>query len=250
MKFLLLLVMALIATSALRASDADEAKPFTIQTILGETFRNCHVIKVTPAALTLSHDYGVIKIPFTLLGDEWKKVFRYDPDKAREFEKQEQKQRQLAEEKARALNHERERRENKHMAELVELERQQLAEQARREKEWQEAVARQAAAGTAGTAPPLAPFPGDPKMQGVVTTTEVVVPPVTPIGTPYTPGVSKSQTYVYPNSAGYYVVPGNGGVFITPGAGYPNTYCPPGAIRRGGVSGQISVGPTVIRIGP
>jgi hypothetical protein len=249
MKSHLLIALIGLAVCGLRAADADEPKPFTIQTILGETFRNCHVIKVTPAALTLAHDYGVTKIPFNLLADEWKKLFHYDPDKAREFEKQEARQRQLAEEKSKALNRERERRENKHMAQLEELEKQQLAEQARREKEWQEAVARQATAANAGPVPPLAPYPGDPKQQGVVTTTEVVVPPVTPIGTPYTPGVGRSQTYVYPNSAGYYVVPGNGGIFITPGQGYPNNYCPPNN-PRSGVSGQISVGPTVIRVGP
>lgn len=248
MKRVLLITMLFALTSALPAADGDEAKPFVLKTILGETYRNCHVLKLTPATLTVAHDTGVTKVPFTMLDDEWKKFFHYDPDKAREFEKQEAKQLQQREAKAKALNSQREKQESRQMAELAQIEKEEMSELAKREKEQAAAAAKLAASGTNAPLPPLAPLPGDPKTQGVVTTTEVVVPPVTPIGTPYTPGVNRSQTYVYPNSPGFFVVPGNGGIFVTPGQG-SGAYCPPGN-RRGGASGQISVGPTVIRVGP
>lgn len=248
MKPPLLIASLLVAIWPLRAADSAEPKPFVIKTILGETFRGCRVLKATPAALTLAHDSGVTKIPFTLLDDEWKKFFHYDAQKAREFEKQEAKRLELAEAKAKELNRKREKAEGKQMEELAALEREQRAELAKREKEQLEAAAKLAASGGNAPLQPLAPLPGDPKSGGPVTmTTEVVVPPVSALGSPYTPSVSRSQTYVYPNSSGIFVVPGSGGVMISPGS-MPGGYCPP-VMPRTGVSGQFSVGPMVIRVG-
>ena len=246
-------MLAFIGCAGLLSVAADEPKPFVIQTVLGETFRGCHVIKVTPAALTIAHDAGVTKIPFPLLEPEWQKLFHYSKERAAEFEEQEAAQRRAAEAKAKSLRRERDKMESKHMDQLVRLEKEELAEQARREQEWRAALEKQAAAAAASAtpAPPLAPFPGDPKTpQAPTSSKEAVIPSVTPLGMPYTPGVSRSQTYVIPNSPGYYVVPGSGTVFITPSQGYPNNYYPPGSRPIHGTAGQITVGPNVIRVGP
>ncbi len=249
MKTFLLTALTCLGLCGLCVSQSEEMKPFELKTLLGETLHNCRIIKATPAALTLAHDNGVSKVGFDNLDDTWRGKFHYDPDKAHDFEKVEEKNRQLAEAKRKELNKQRERVETKQMKELAEVEKKQLEVQAKRDKEREKALldaaAKQAANGK--QSPPLAPFPGDPNNQ-VMTTTEIVVPPVTPLGTPYTPGVNKSQTYVYPNG-GYYVVPGNGTIYITPGYPYPYGQCPPG-YNRSGATGQISIGPTVIRIGP
>lgn len=219
---------------------AEGEKPFELTTLLGETYHRCHLIKATPAALTVSHESGVSKVPFQILSDTWREKFHYDEEKAREFEKEEADKRQVAEARRQKLIKERDKELNTQMKQLSATEKKQAEEEAQR---------------IANRTPALAPFPGDPVNQ-VVTRTEIVVPPVSVLGTPYTPNyTNRSQTYVLPYDAsggGYYVYP-NGGTVIVPQG---NPYCPTvpsqsGLYHQGsGLMGQRSFGGTIIRIGP
>jgi len=264
MKTTVLLVIAFLSMTGLRASGGDDPKPFDLTTLLGETFQRCRIIKVTPEAITISHDSGVSKIPFENLSDEWKKRFHYSPEKADAFQKEEAVRRAIAEEKRRQARKDYER-----------LQTRQLAERAAAESSWlqklEEAIVQQqvetatAAAFATPTQPGLAvPRPGDPTpyfRAGLLTSrtstagatlpsaAEVLIPATTPIGQVYTPGATPSQAYIINQGAVY--TPGDGslyylnGGYINPGyvsPGYvtpplrpfaPTIVCPPATVRPG-----------------
>lgn len=256
------MIAACIAVG-LQAADVpkEEPKPFHLTTTLGETYKNCRIIKVTPEAITVVHDGGVAKVGFVILDDEWKKKFAYDPGKARAFAEAEQERAGEAAVKRAEQNRKRELREEEMLAELAAQERKRIEAEARLAKE-------QADAARAASMPqtPLAALPGDPAPAPVAQTpapimqTEVVVPMVTPITDVYTPTKIRSQNFILPE--GYYY----GGyapygfspygyyqpIYTYPGTGYPihghpGGICPPHVLRPG-VSGTISSGGMSIQI--
>ena len=89
-------------------------------------------------------------------------------------------------------------------------------------------------------------------------TTQVLVPPTTPITQVYTPAVTGGQRYIINQGAVftpgdgtiYYINPGYSG--YVPGYVYPPPVCPPGAVitqPRAGIGATIQSGSTTIRIG-
>jgi hypothetical protein len=237
MKLQLLILSMFLAWFYPSGLRADNQKPFELTTLLGETYHRCHLIKATPAALTVSHDSGVSKVSFDLLDDTWREKFHFDPDKAREFEKEEQEKKLVAEERRQRLIKERDKQLNSQMKQLTVAEKQRLLAQEAEE------------AKRAASTPALAPFPGDPINQ-VVSRTEIVIPPVSVLGTPYTPNSSnRSQSYILPYDSGVYngYSGGSGPVYVP----QLNPFCPPVQSHQGTViSGLRSYGGAVIRIGP
>ncbi len=250
MKYLLMTVLGLLIISGVRAADnAEGPKPFDLTTLLGQTYKNCHIMKATPEALTLVHDNGVSKVSFEQLSDEWKLKFSYDPAKAKEFALAESVKRQEIEDKKKAANAVRERKESEEIAKLTAIEKKRLDEEAVRVKEQADA---------AKAAPPI-PFA---KPQ-VTATTEVVVPAFAPISQVYSPGGSTSQRYIINGGGGGYYQSGYSGyntgtTYVYPPVyGYPynggygyNPIAPiyPQPVVRPNVSGTIRVGNGVIHI--
>lgn len=244
MKFLLMTILGLLMMSGLRAADNEEQKPFDLTTLLGQTYKNCHIMKATPEALTLVHDNGVSKVSFEQLSDEWKLKFNYNPAKAREFAIAEDAKRQEIEDKKKAMNAVRERKESEEIAKLAEAEKKRLAEEAIRVKEQADAAK-------------AAPFVGPPFNQ-VTSTTEAVVPAFAPISQVYSPGSSTSQRFIIREGGGYYQSGGYGTTYVYPPIyGYPYTggyVCPPvipicpHPVVRPNISGTIRIGNGVINI--
>ncbi len=199
-----------------RALEPEKQKPIELTTLLGETYHNARIIKSTPDAITVVHDAGVSKVSFESLGDEWRKMFNYDADKAREFQKKEEAKILTAEDNRKKAQKEREDQASKLMSELA------LRESQR--KEFEAKLARQQAESA-------------PKTTVLSSTTEVVVPPTTPITQVYTPGYTRGQnvqsttiiegTIFTPGDGRlYYFNPGCGGpIYYTPS--YTIPYCPP-----------------------
>ena len=79
MKSLILLTTLLIAATLL-AED--------LTTLSGEKYTGVTVKRVEADSLSISHDDGLAKIPFTDLSDEVRKKYNYDPQKAAAFMKQ------------------------------------------------------------------------------------------------------------------------------------------------------------------
>lgn len=211
------LLLLIWGVCALRAAEPDIQKPIELTTLLGEIYHNARIIKATPDAITVVHDAGVSKVSFESLSDEWRKNFHYDADKAREFQKQEAMKRQVAEENRKKAQKEYEDQTNKQMSELALREKQRM--------EFEAKLARQQAESA-------------PKTTGLTSTTEVAVPPTTPITQVYTPGYTRGQgvqstiisegTIFTPGDGRlYYINPGySGPVYYTPS--YTVPYCPPG----------------------
>lgn len=229
MKAILQSMLIFLGATVLRALEPDKQKPIELTTLLGETYHNAHIIKATPDAITVVHDAGVSKVSFESLGDEWKKLFHYDADKAREFQKQEEVKRQLAEENRKKAQKEYEDRISKQMAELALAENKQADNEAKLAKEQSLSLAQP---------PVLAPMPGDPTTNtGISRSTEIVVPATTPITQIYTPGYTRGQGSqstiinegtIFTSGDGrlYYINPGYGGqIYYTPSYSVP--YCPP-----------------------
>jgi hypothetical protein len=230
MKSKLLMAAAILLAAVLPAADFDGKKPFRLTTLLGETFENCRILKVTPDGISVAHDVGVSKIPFTNLSDEWKALFHYDPEKAREFREEEERKRAAANAKLREVQREYEKVQTKQMAELAlaESKRAALAEKIAK----QQAEDLRAASGTAPGG--LVPLPGDVSPAvgmsigaGVPTITPgspVIIPQTTPLGQPYTPGVTGGQRYII--NQGAIFTPGDGSLYyINPYVGgYPYGY--------------------------
>lgn len=251
------LVLVVIASLMTVLHAVDTSKPFDLTTTLGETYKNCRIMKATPDGLTLVHEGGVAKVSFENLSDEWKDKFNYDPAKARVFTEKEAQNRKLAEAKRVEMNRKREMQEEEQLAELAAQERKRIEQDAKAAKEYADAV-------KAANTPlaPLAPLPGDatpdlgkPVPQPVVQT-EVVVPTLTPITDVYTPTKIRSRTYILndgsyyggysPYGYGYYQP-----IYGYPGYGYPGSPCPhPVPYTRPGVSGTISIGGGVIHVNP
>jgi len=256
MKFLLMTILGLLMLSGVRAADNEEQKSFDLTTLLGQTYKNCHIMKATPEALTIVHDNGVSKVSFEQLSDEWKLKFSYDPARAKEFASAENAKRQEIEDKKKAINAVRERKESEDIAKLAEAEKKRLAEEAVRVKEQADAAK-------------AAPFVGPP-VNRVTSTTEAVVPAFTPISQVYSPGSSTSQRFIIREGGGYYQsgyssgypsgygYSGYGTTYIYPPTyGYPYTggygYSPgipiyPPPVVRPNISGTIRVGNGVISI--
>jgi hypothetical protein len=285
MKAAVMLLVLLCQAVVLRAAIEEEA-PFDLKTLIGQTYHGCRIIKVTPEAITVSHDSGVAKIAFDVLDNEWRARFHYDPGRADAFQKEEAARRALAEEQRREIL----RSTARTLAGKSAVERNPMtiadgiAEQ----------QAEAAAAGVAAVmCQPgvLVVMPGDPmpllaanltipRPSTIATSStsgppvssfsEVVIPPTTPLSQIYTPGVSTSQHYfindgsVYTAGDGtiynaypynpYYVNPG----YIAPVYTNPRgIFCPPGAsgsvVRPGGTvihnpNSTISITPTPPRI--
>ena len=172
MKALLHLLLIMTGVFALRAAEPEMQKPIELTTLLGETYHNARIIKATPEAITVVHDAGVSKVLFENLGDDWKQKYNYNPDKAREFQKQEDEKRQLAEENRKKAQKEREDESSKQMAELA------LRESQRAELDAK--LARQQAESASRT-------------KALNSSTESVVPPTSPITQIYTPGYTRGQ---------------------------------------------------------
>lgn len=253
MKSLLMVMASLLMMSGVWAADNEGQKPFDLTTLLGQTYKNCTIMKATPEALTIVHDNGVSKISFEQLSDEWKQKFNYDPARAKEFATAEDARRQEMEAKKKAMNEEREKQESENMAKLAEAENKRLKEEALRVKEQADAAK-------------AAPMVGPPSVNQVTATTEAVVPAFTPISQTYSPGTSTSQRYIIHDGAGYYQSGyssgyGYGSTYVYPPVyAYPYTggygYAPVAPIRRPPVapvvrphiSGTIRVGNGVISI--
>lgn len=225
---LILLALLLLVLAAAPCAKGGDAKPFDLTTVYGETFHGCRILKVTPSAVTVAHDEGVARVSFTLLSEAWKERFNYDPDKAGEFEKAEQKTRLAAEEEQQRRKRLRDKQDIKDMKELTALEKKQIEERDRR-------LAEEAAN---PKPPPLAPLPDN----QTVVTTQIVVPPLSAFG----------QTYFLQGRSQTYVVPDFGSVFVVPQRNYRPPYISPYGFIPGQrvvprSAGQISVGPTIIR---
>ena len=285
MKAAVLLLVLLCQAIVLRAAIEEEA-PFDLKTLIGQTYHGCRIIKVTPEAITVSHDSGVAKIAFDVLNDEWRTRFHYDPVRADAFQKEEAARRALAEEQRREML----KRTVRTLAAKSAVERNPvtivdgIAEQ-------QAEAAAAAVAAVLCQPGVLVVMPGDPmpllaanitvpRSSPIATSSttgppvssysEVVIPPITPLSQIYTPGVSTSQHYIindgsvftagdgtlyntYPYNP-YYVNPG----YIAPV--YNNSrgiFCPPGAsgsmVRHGRTviqnpNSTISITPTPPRI--
>jgi hypothetical protein len=249
-----ILVPLVIVALAAMLHAVDTSKPFDLTTMLGEKFKNCHITKVTPDGLTIVHDGGVARISFAILDDEWKQQFNYDPEKAREYAKEQDEKRAAAEASRAEMAKQRKLEEEKRMEELAAAERKRSEDDARALKEYQESLKSAATPAT-----PLAPLPGDatPNLNMIapqpIMQTEVVVPTLTPVGDPYAPQRIRSQTYVYPDGyhGGYYHGYPYGYYPYQPvyrTYGYPYTPCPSSSIIPG-VRGTISSGSFSIRIG-
>jgi hypothetical protein len=250
MKAILVLLVIMSLMPALSA--VDTSKPFDLTTTLGEKFQNCHITKVTPESITIVHDRGVAKLSFTLLGDEWKEQFEYDPAKAREYAQAEDEKREATAAKRAQLERQRKLDENEQIAALAAADRQRAEADARLVKEHEDAI-------KAASIPPtpLAPLPGDPTpnlgqlLPQPIMQTEVVVPTVTPLGDPYTPTKIRSRTYTYPG--GYYSGYPYGYYPYQPVYGAPGygSYTPcPSSSYIPGVQGVISSGGMSIHINP
>lgn len=273
MKAMPILLLVLVANFLLGAG-IDPSQPFTLTTLLGETYRGCRLVKVTPEALTISHENGVTKIPFENLGDDWKKRFSYTPEKARAFQKEEAERIAAIEAQRKKAREENDRIQSRQMAEMA------LAESNRLRMD--EAIARQraeaaAAAALAGNMQPglMTPLPGTPvpvlgggiiassSSPGATTTvestTEILVPSVPPLGPVYTPGPTTTQRVII--HEGTVFTPGDGTIFYlnpgysgyVPGYVYPPPACPPRHIithpPRSGFGATIHTGSGSIRIG-
>lgn len=275
MKITVLLVLAVLSMTGLSASSGDDQKPFGLTTLLGETFQHCRIIKVTPEAITVSHDSGVSKIPFEHLSDEWKKRFHYSPEKADAFQKEEAVRRAIAEEKRRQARREYETLRTKQLGErraAVSPWIEKLAETIAR----QQVEAATAAAFATPTLPGLLiPRPGDPtpySRAGLLTSrtstpgstlpsaAEVLIPATTPIGPVYTPDATPSQSYII--NQGVLFTPGDGSIdyfnpgYISPGYFIPG-YVNPGYVSPGYVVPPVRpfrpttvCPPAVVRPGP
>ncbi|CAN5707319.1 hypothetical protein BH11VER1_BH11VER1_12750 [soil metagenome] len=253
MKFLLIAMMGLLLITGVRAADNEGSKPFDLTTLLGQTYKNCHIMKATPEALTVVHDNGVSKISFEQLNDEWKQKFNYDPTKAKEFASAEDAKRQEIEASKKAMNAAREKQESESIAKLAEAEKKRLAEEAIRVKEQADAAK-------------AAPMVGPP-VNPVTVHTEAVVPAFTPLSQTYSPGTSTSQRFIIRDGAGYYQSgystgygsSGYGTTYVYPpvygypysgGYGYPPVVQPicPTPVVRPNITGTIRVGNGVISI--
>ncbi|MFZ4768126.1 MAG: hypothetical protein ACOYMN_24525 [Roseimicrobium sp.] len=258
MKMTLLLMVTAWFVASLQGVEPpkEQTKPFDLTTTLGETYKNCRIIKATPEALTIVHDGGVAKLKLAYLDDEWRKKFDYDPVAAREFAASEEEKRAAAEAKRAELARARAVQDEKRITERTVQEKNSPPN------------ASPAAAAENTRLTPLAPLPQDGQRSisvhrasgsGSQSTsmsveqsgqpvfqTEVVVPTVTPLGDPFSPTKIRSQTYILP--PGYF----SGGY---PPYGYPPVYLhqnPPCLIPqpRTGVSGTISSGRFSIQINP
>jgi hypothetical protein len=197
---------------------AGDRTPFDLTTMLGETYHNCRILKVTPAALTVAYDNGVAKVSFDLLGDAWKDLYHYDPEKARRFLDREEEKRRQAEAKLRERMRAIEDQRNEHMSELVKLDKQREALEAKVAKEQADAAAK-----AASTPPALAPYPGDPAVPQN--------PPISNIYTPNQPVTGDGYPPAYNAGSGYQ---GSSYPFgYTPGYVYPPTIARPRPPMRG-----------------
>lgn len=230
MKTTVLLVLMMMSATGLRSLGGDDQKPFDLTTLLGETFERCRIIKVTPDAITVTHDRGVSKIPFENLDDGWKKRFHYSQEKAGAFRKEEEARRVLADEIRRQARKDRDTTQAR-----------QKAEQAAAQNRWldklQEAIVQQqvevatAAAFSAPTQPGLRVLPpGDPSPYfragllaskssaggtALPSAADVLIPAATPIGQVYTPEAAATQRYII--NQGTIFTPGDGTIYY----GYP-----------------------------
>ncbi len=264
-------LLAFILLNALNpgVSGGDEQKPFELTTLLGETFQHCRILKATPEGITVSHDNGVSKILFENLSDDWKKKFHYSPEKASAFQKEEAARRAMAEEKGRQLRREYE----KNQQELS-------AAESLRLRKIEEAVDQQQGGAAAAAAASQSGLPGAGAVESRISTsggsgtslqatTEVIIPPSTPIGQVFTPGVNGSQRFII--NQGTFFTTGDGIIhsvfpgwvnpgFVSPGCPIPPTIiCPPGTARPGvpvrplpaatSPGATIRVGPGAVRVG-
>ena len=81
MKLLILIPIILTATTLL-AED--------IKTLSGTTYQNITVTRVEANGISISHDDGLAKIPFTDLSEELRSKYNYDPKKAAQLSQVEQ----------------------------------------------------------------------------------------------------------------------------------------------------------------
>ena len=198
------------------AAGVDTQKPFRLTTLLGETFENCRIIKVTPATVSVAHDDGVARVPFTNLSEEWRKLFHYNEDKAREYTAAESEKAAEAEVKRKQAQRNSEKLQNKQMKELADAEekRRALEEKIARQQAEAQSTANTTTTGGSG----LLPLPGESGPQvgttlsngqtTITSGTQIMVPPTTPLGQPFAPSVNGGQRYIL-----------NQGAVITPGDG-------------------------------
>jgi len=204
------MTLMLLGAVSLRAGDR---KPFELTTLMGETYHGCRIIKVTPEALTIIYDSGVSKVPFELLGDSWRELYHYDPEKAHEYAEQEEAKRKEVEARRQEALKAMEKQKDQQLTDLMRMEQQRQEFEAKMAKEQAEAAAKAAA-----TPPQLAPFPGDGP-----------VPENPPIGQVYTPGQTSGTT-----SGGSYYPPGytTGFPYVYgPGNVYPPSVVVPPSVR-------------------
>lgn len=62
--------------------------PKDLETRTGEIYRNAKITQVTPASITVTHDFGVARVLLRDLPLELQKKYGYEPDKAAAFEAQ------------------------------------------------------------------------------------------------------------------------------------------------------------------
>lgn len=83
-----------------RAIEAAEVKTMapqptdgrSITDLNGKTYNNVKISKVEPDGISILHSSGAIKLPFSILSDDLRKEFKYDPEKAASYTVQKQKE--------------------------------------------------------------------------------------------------------------------------------------------------------------
>lgn len=97
MKRIVLVLSLLIALPGVMAADGRR----TITTKSGQTFLNCKVVRVHPDGVSFTHQNGAAKIAFKDLPESLRKEFRYDPQKAAEYQRSQAELRKQQAERAR-----------------------------------------------------------------------------------------------------------------------------------------------------
>jgi hypothetical protein len=79
------LVLILFLGLAVTAGAEPAPGPLDLVAEDGMVYRNAQVRRIEPDGLTVSHDGGLTKIPFSRLSDELRRTYEYDPDEAERY---------------------------------------------------------------------------------------------------------------------------------------------------------------------
>lgn len=80
-----LALILLFGLSVFAGAAPEEPGPFDVETVDGAVFRNAQVRRIEPDGLTLSHDGGLAKVPFSRLPENLRRKYEYDPEEAERY---------------------------------------------------------------------------------------------------------------------------------------------------------------------